>query len=173
MVGVNKEKDFSSDPVAESKKRKPGEMKAKFKQAVYSVIVEYHQAYIDYYPDDPYSYERQGYALYAKGEYEQAVERLNQALSLGTVNSRLWKVLAQSCFNAFKKTQVWDFLTQARTAYDNAMKYLEVFTNPVVVYEYAFVQEKVGDYSGSLETIRKVNEVIYIPISSINSQTNS
>lgn len=125
----------------------------RFKHAIRQVISNYHQAYIDFYPDDPFSYERQGYILFADGQYKLAFQRMNDTASFGIDKSRIWTTLARSGVALWKEKQDWDFLWQAKFAFEYALYHMEVLMSPSLIFEYTFVLEKVGEIHPAIHAL--------------------
>ncbi|EQC41048.1 hypothetical protein SDRG_02104 [Saprolegnia diclina VS20] len=127
---------------------------ATFHRAVYSVISQYHQSYIDWYPDHPKSYERQGYSQYELGNYMKAIERLGQAIYLGASSGKVWRTLGKACYLQWERTHAWGLLWDAKKCYEYGLKYLEVATSPFVMLELLQVFEGLGDFPNALGTAR-------------------
>ncbi|KDO25806.1 hypothetical protein SPRG_08749 [Saprolegnia parasitica CBS 223.65] len=127
---------------------------ATFHRAVYSIISQYHQSYIDWYPDHPKSYERQGYSQFELGNYMKAIERLGQAIYLGTSSGKVWRTLGKACYLQWERTHAWGLLWDAKKCYEYGLQYLEVATSPFVMLELLQVFEGLGDFSNALGTAR-------------------
>ena len=91
--------------------------KAKFINAARTVIANYHQGYIDAYPDHPYSYERQGYILFRQHQYAKAISRLEEAAQLGTDHGKLWRTIGLGYHEEFKVNQDAQLLEKAVAAF--------------------------------------------------------
>ncbi|OQS01347.1 hypothetical protein ACHHYP_01169 [Achlya hypogyna] len=128
--------------------------KARLHRAVYSVISEYHQTYIDWYPDHPKSYERQGYSQYHLGNYMKAIERLGQAIYLGANTGKVWRTLGKACFLLWKQTHSWGLLWDAKKCYEYGLRFLEIATSPFAMFELIQVLEGLGDFSTALGATR-------------------
>lgn len=95
-----------------------GDGKRRFMKVVRMVIRDYHQAFIDNCPENPLSYERQGYVYYQLGEYEIAAEKLAMAVKMGTSNGKIWKVQGNVCYVLWKNTLKEKYLQQAMDSYE-------------------------------------------------------
>ncbi|KAF0697090.1 Aste57867_12197 [Aphanomyces stellatus] len=126
----------------------------RFVRAVYSVILQYHQPYIDWYPNDPKSYERQGYSYYHLHDYVKTIERLSQAVYLGANSGKMWRTLARACWLLYKQNHDWGLLWDAKSCYENGMRFIEVCTSPYAMFEFARVLEGLGEFDHALGVIR-------------------
>ncbi|CAK5032632.1 hypothetical protein Ae201684P_013111 [Aphanomyces euteiches] len=123
-------------------------------RAIYSVISQYHQAYIDWYPYDSKSYERQGYSEFHLENYGKSIERLSQAVYLGANNAKLWRTLGRVCWLQWKKTHEWGLLWDAKSCFENGLRFVEVSTSPFAMFEYAQVLEALGDFAAATGVIK-------------------
>ncbi|ETW09491.1 hypothetical protein H310_00061 [Aphanomyces invadans] len=126
----------------------------RFTRAIYSVISQYHQAYIDWYPYDPKSYERQGYSEFHLENYAKAVERLSQAVYLGANSAKMWRTLGRACFHLWKQTHDWGLLWDAKSCFENGLRFVEVAMNPYALFEYSHVLEGLGEFGAALGVVR-------------------
>lgn len=109
-----KELQLKKQQEAERKKN----LKAKFVQAGREVIREYHQGYIDAYPEDPSSFIRQGVLYHQENRHNQAIERFLEAIDKGASTPVLWKTLANSYLCKYYDTGDEAFLCQAKESYE-------------------------------------------------------
>jgi hypothetical protein len=118
----------------ETKKAALEQHRHRFTRAVYSVISQYHQAYIDWYPEHPKSYERQGYAEFYQHNYKRAIERLGQAIYLGANSGKVWRTLGRCCYDLWKKDHDWGLLWDAKASYEvQSYRYHEARAMPYIM----------------------------------------
>ncbi|ETV80163.1 hypothetical protein, variant 1 [Aphanomyces astaci] len=126
----------------------------RFTRAILSVISQYHQAYIDWYPYDPKSYERQGYSEFHLEHYAKAVERLSQAVYLGANSAKMWRTLGRACFLLWKQTHDWGLLWDAKSCFENGLRFVQVAMNPFALFEFSHVLECLGEFDAALGVVR-------------------
>ncbi|RHY50200.1 hypothetical protein DYB34_005636 [Aphanomyces astaci] len=126
----------------------------RFTRAILSVISQYHQAYIDWYPYDPKSYERQGYSEFHLEHYAKAVERLSQAVYLGANSAKMWRTLGRACYLLWKQTHDWGLLWDAKSCFENGLRFVQVAMNPFALFEFSHVLECLGEFDAALGVVR-------------------
>jgi tetratricopeptide (TPR) repeat protein len=125
-------------------------VRMRWKDVLERILIQRHEQILAKDANRAWRQERLALLLFERKQYASARDHFVKAITLGSKSSLCWRRLAQCHWFDCIARHDWDALWDAKAAFEQALRHVEMACNPYVLLDYARVLEVLGSYEAAL-----------------------